>query len=180
MAEIAHIVAAGDKGPRADKTLPVAERGAFENLILLCVLCHTEIDRAPKEYPAEMVRRWKAQHQQKLKRAFGVRVYPDRASVRSAIEPKLDKDIEYMVMKDYDRRNFYLHTGLTGIFNLNVHNFEQLRMFALTLIGECMLKELAILGNELKLSQALPGYDDALATIEKVQTFAFADKVLQA
>lgn len=46
--------------------------------------------------------------------------------------------------------------AVSRIFNLSVHNFEQLSMFALTLIGECMLKELVILGNELKLSQAIP------------------------
>lgn len=113
---------------------------------------------------------------------WGANARPEHWSGLNLIDrsQKLDKDIEYMVMKDYDRRNLYVHTGLTGIFNLSVHNFEQLRMFALTLIGECMLKELAILGDELKLSQAIPGYDDAPATIEKVQTFAFADKVLQA
>lgn len=93
---------------------------------------------------------------------------------------KLDKDIEYLVMKDYDRRNFYVHTGLTGILNLNPENFEQLSMFALTLIGQCMLKELKILGDELKLSQAIAGYGDTLAAIQNVHTFAFADKVLQA
>jgi hypothetical protein len=42
-----------------------------------------------------------------------------------------------------------------------------------------MLKELDILGDELKLSQAIPGYDDALAEIKKVQTYAFADLLLQ-
>ena len=48
------------------------------------------------------------------------------------------------------------------------------------MIGDCMLKELVILGSELKLSQAITGYDEALATIKNVQKFAFADKVLQA
>ena len=52
-------------------------------------------------------------------------------------------------------------------------------MFALTLIGECMLKELVILGKELKLSQAIAGYAHALAAIENVQVFAFADQILQ-
>jgi hypothetical protein len=84
-----------------------------------------------------------------------------------------------MVMQDYDRRNFYVHTGLTGIFNMSKENFEQLCMFALTQIGECMLKELVILGKELKLAQAIGGYEESLEAIKKVQTFAFADKILQ-
>jgi hypothetical protein len=89
---------------------------------------------------------------------------------------KLDKDVEYMVMQDYDRRNFYVHTGLTGVFNMSNENFEQLCMFALTLIGQCILKELKILGAELKLSQAIAGYEDAIGMLDKVQTFAFADR----
>ncbi len=113
---------------------------------------------------------------------WGAKAKPEHWSRLNLIErsQRLDKDVEYLVMKDYDRRNFYVHTGLTGIFNISKENFEQLCMFALTLIGECMLKELVILGKELKLSQAIAGYDDALAAIEKVQVFAFADKTLQA
>ena len=42
-----------------------------------------------------------------------------------------------------------------------------------------MLKELKILGVELKLSQATAGHDDAIGTLDEVQTFAFADKILQ-
>jgi hypothetical protein len=68
----------------------VADRGAFDNLILLCVSCHTEIDKAPQQYSVEMVWRWKAEHRQKLERLFGVRVYANRASLRAAIEPILD------------------------------------------------------------------------------------------
>jgi hypothetical protein len=112
---------------------------------------------------------------------WGANARPEHWSGSNLVDrsKKLDKDIEYLVMKDYDRRNFYVHTGLAGIFNLNKGNFEQLCMFALTLIGDCMLKELVILGTELKLSQAIAGYDVALAAIEKVQVYVFADRMLQ-
>jgi hypothetical protein len=92
LADIAHIFAAGNKGPRPNPTLTPAQRGAFENLILLCLLCHREIDRAPSTYPDDMIRGWKEQHQQKLRRVFGVRVYEDRPSLRRAIEPILDEN----------------------------------------------------------------------------------------
>jgi hypothetical protein len=36
-----------------------------------------------------------------------------------------------------------------------------------------------ILGKELKLAKAIGGYEDSLEAINKVQTFAFADKILQ-
>jgi hypothetical protein len=112
---------------------------------------------------------------------WGARAKPDHWSGLNLVEraAKLDKDVEYLVMKDYDRRNFYVHTGVTGIVNLSKENFEQLCMFALTIIGDCMLKELVIVGEELKLSQAIAGYDDALAGIKRVQTYTFADLLLQ-
>ena len=112
---------------------------------------------------------------------WGPKAKPEHWSGVNLIErgQKLDKDVEYMVMQDYDRRNFYVHTGLTGIFNMSKESFEQLCMLALAQIGECMLKALGILGRELKLDQAIGGYEQSLEAIKKVQTFAFADKILQ-
>jgi hypothetical protein len=68
---------------------------------------------------------------------------------------------------------------LTRVFNLSKENFEALCAFALNLIGDCMLKELQIVGKELMLGQAIPKYDDTLEKLAKVQVFAFADKLLQ-
>ncbi len=36
-----------------------------------------------------------------------------------------------------------------------------------------------MLGKELKLAQEMGGYEQSLEAIKKVQTFAFADKILQ-
>jgi hypothetical protein len=82
-------------------------------------------------------------------------------------------------MKDYDRRNFSIHTGLTGVANLNAAAFESMCAFALNLIGDSMLSELHILGKELRLDDAIPHYREALEAIDHVQVYAFADKVLQ-
>jgi hypothetical protein len=43
VAEMAHVFAANDKGPRGNPELSEPERGTFENLILLCSTCHTMI-----------------------------------------------------------------------------------------------------------------------------------------
>ncbi|MEQ1761048.1 MAG: hypothetical protein ABL986_22300 [Vicinamibacterales bacterium] len=105
LAEIAHIFAAGDKGPRANKALTRAERGAFENLILLCALCHTEIDKLPDIYTDDVVRGWKEQHAQKLARVFGVQVYSDRLSCRRAIQPIFDENLG--IFDNYGPENEY-------------------------------------------------------------------------
>jgi len=49
LAEIAQIIAAGDRGPRANTRVPVAERGTFGNPILLCVLCHSPASESRSE-----------------------------------------------------------------------------------------------------------------------------------
>jgi hypothetical protein len=142
-----------------------------------------DLDKTPSK--ATIHRAFIASDEQRIvalvAKLWGPKAKPEHWSGINLIErgQKLDKDVEYMVMQDYDRRNFYVHTGLTGIFNMSKENFEQLCMFALTQIGECMLKELVILGKELKLAQAIGGYEESLEAIKKVQTFAFADKILQ-
>lgn len=93
---------------------------------------------------------------------------------------KLDTNIEYLVIKDYDRRNFAVHTGLAGVLNLSPANFEAMCAFALNVIGDCLLAELHILGSELKLEAAIPNYATILEELDRVQVFAFADKTLQA
>jgi hypothetical protein len=47
IAEMAHVFAANNGGPRANPQLSEAERGAFENLVVLCSNCHTMVDKAP-------------------------------------------------------------------------------------------------------------------------------------
>jgi hypothetical protein len=118
---------------------------------------------------------------QRIAQLWGANAKPKYWSELNLIDrsKRLDKDAEYLVMKDYDRRNFYVHSGLVGVFNLSAQNFEQLCMFALNLIGGCMLNALKILGQELKFSKAIAGYDETMAALEQVQTLAFAYKVLQ-
>lgn len=115
------------------------------------------------------------------KNAKGQLIKPEHWSGMDLITraTKLDKDIEYLVVKDYDRRNFYVHTGLAGVLNRDKGAFESLCAFALHLIADCMLGELRILGKEFQLEKVINEYDKALQEIEKVQTYAFADKVLQ-
>ena len=58
--EMAHIVARQAKGPRGDG---VGGDNTYENLVLLCPTCHTKADKAPDNFPAEMLLDWKAQHE---------------------------------------------------------------------------------------------------------------------
>lgn len=79
IAEVAHIVAASNDGPRGDADAPTPELVAFDNLILLCPTCHTIVDGAPEEYPTELLQRWKSEHEGRVRSMLGVKVYPTRA-----------------------------------------------------------------------------------------------------
>ena len=87
VAEIAHIISAGDKGPRANTNLTDEERSRYENLVLLCPTCHTIIDKAEDKFPEELILGWKRDHKEKLAAQFGIRIFGSRAEVREAIVP---------------------------------------------------------------------------------------------
>lgn len=99
VAEMAHIFAANDDGPRANKALSEEERGSFENLILLCSLCHTTIDKAPTIYPDTTILRWKRDHAKKLQSLFGVTSFTTRGDARHSIEGALRENRQ--IFDDY-------------------------------------------------------------------------------
>ena len=89
IAEMAHIFSCADNGPRAKPELTADERGAYENIILLCANCHTEIDKAPEKYDDAIVARWKRDHWQKITAALGVVKFSCRNELWDCIEPLL-------------------------------------------------------------------------------------------
>lgn len=82
---MAHVFAANDTGPRANPAMSKAERGSFENLILLCANCHTMVDKAPDAFPDTMMLGWKRDHARRLQAVFGVTVFDNRAAARAVI-----------------------------------------------------------------------------------------------
>jgi hypothetical protein len=92
IAEMAHVFGASDEGPRAEITLSAAQRGAYENLILLCPTCHAKVDKAEKEFPDSLILKWKQQHKNKIQELFGVIEYGTRQDARAAIEPLLEEN----------------------------------------------------------------------------------------
>lgn len=90
--EIAHVISAMDGGPRSDSALNGSERSNYENLILLCPYCHTVIDKAEKDFPAELLLQWKANHKQTISDAFGVNAHETRELARNAVEPLIEEN----------------------------------------------------------------------------------------
>jgi hypothetical protein len=89
IAEIAHIIAAADRGPRANSALTQEQRGHYDNLLLLCPTCHTIVDKAPDTYPDALVSQWKRDHKERLAQVFGVTRCNSRFALRKTIAPIL-------------------------------------------------------------------------------------------
>jgi hypothetical protein len=89
LAEMAHIIAASDEGPRADKAVTGKKKGDYDNLILLCANCHTMVDKAPSDFPDALLREWKRRHVERITSLFGAVEYARRSAAREAIEPAL-------------------------------------------------------------------------------------------
>ncbi len=98
-AEIAHIFAASNDGPRSNAGLEEAERGAYENLILLCANCHTMIDKAPDDYPDTLISQWKRDRADHLAALFGAAHLSSRDEVQAAIEPLMTAN--KVTLEDY-------------------------------------------------------------------------------
>ncbi|GIV76289.1 MAG: hypothetical protein KatS3mg050_0683 [Litorilinea sp.] len=71
LSEVAHIVAQSPDGPRGSYPMPLEERDGYHNLILLCEEHHHVVDHNWPSYPVEMLRRWKAAHEQAMSQATG-------------------------------------------------------------------------------------------------------------
>lgn len=103
--EMAHVFAASDAGPRPNTQMSAAERGNYDNLILLCPTCHTIIDKAPDQYPDSLILDWKRRHVEQIGAVFGAIEYKDRPSVRAALEPMMEENL--IIFKKYGPDNEY-------------------------------------------------------------------------
>ncbi len=92
LAEMAHIFAATDGGPRTDEALSQEERGTYDNIILLCANCHTMADKTPEHHTAELMKAWKAEHNAKREKAFGIHSLSTREELRSRLQPLLGEN----------------------------------------------------------------------------------------
>ncbi len=66
VAQICHIYAASDNGPRGKPGLTAAERNSPDNLILMCGHHHPLVDKQCETCPADLLKAWKKTHEAKF------------------------------------------------------------------------------------------------------------------
>ncbi|MCY0967968.1 HNH endonuclease [Chryseobacterium wangxinyae] len=91
IAEMAHIISAGISGPRTEN-ITEEEKGDFDNLILLCPTCHTKIDKAESDYPADKIIEWKNNHQERIRKIFNIVKVESRKQARKLIIHNIDEN----------------------------------------------------------------------------------------
>jgi hypothetical protein len=69
-AEIAHICGESDDGPRPCPSMTKQERNSYNNLLLLCPTCHSEVDLQPNKYSIEKLHKIKNQHEEWVQGQF--------------------------------------------------------------------------------------------------------------
>jgi len=77
LGEMAHIVARSREGPRGNETMSLADRDAYDNLILLCPTHHVQVDKDVGTWSVARLRTTKADHEHWLSEqlsAGGIRV----------------------------------------------------------------------------------------------------------
>lgn len=85
--ELAHIIGQKKNGPRGENELPLNQRDEFENIILLCPVCHTIIDKNPHLFPDNVIKQWKTNHIESIKNIFLVPKFNSREEARKYIRP---------------------------------------------------------------------------------------------
>lgn len=83
--ERAHIVAHSPSGPRGTAPIKV-DVDEPANLVLLCPTCHTKVDKAPADYPAESLHELKGRRAAAVARVGGLVIFTTRADARAAAE----------------------------------------------------------------------------------------------
>ena len=99
--EICHIVAVSEAGPRGKPGLTQSQLNSVDNLIVLCRKHHTIIDGQPASYPASRLKKWKDDHEERVKQLQASenleKIRSDRRSSLYQIElldEKIKEDID--------------------------------------------------------------------------------------
>lgn len=82
LGEMAHIIAQGKSGPRSNGS---SADNTYTNLILLCPTHHRQIDKAPGQFPVELLQQWKEEHENWIDSSLSQHKCNDLEELRSIV-----------------------------------------------------------------------------------------------
>ncbi|HXS33277.1 MAG TPA: HNH endonuclease [Solirubrobacterales bacterium] len=85
IAEMAHIIARSKTGPRGECDLDPDERDIYDNALLLCPNCHTEVDEFPDTFPPDLLRTWKTGREREVAEGTETPRYENRNTLMNEI-----------------------------------------------------------------------------------------------
>ncbi|XYH98578.1 HNH endonuclease [Sorangium sp. So ce1128] len=150
VAEAAHILPAGSKGPRATKDSKADRLSAASNGIWLCLTCHQLIDDDPNSYPETTLHEWKKRQAEVLRRIVG----KDLEAALLALGKEKRHDAECQEFLSFLENRRVLYEGMD-------HEFPPRVLESLSLIRERIVQLRA------KLSPDAPAFT-AVQRIQKV------------
>ena len=80
-AQMAHIVAFRQAGPRGESRLTSEERNDISNLMLLCHQCHKLVDDNPDAYPVDVLQEFKKDHEARIRMLTGAKADKQTAAL---------------------------------------------------------------------------------------------------
>ncbi|WP_374334344.1 HNH endonuclease [Leeia sp.] len=107
IAEGAHILPAGKKGPRADAIVdnPAINLSSAENGIWLCNICHKKIDDDPVKYSVDTLFDWKERHKEVIRGLVGLDLEAAIGSLKN--ERRYHQEVQEFVSFLEGRRVLY-------------------------------------------------------------------------
>ncbi|GIK56082.1 MAG: hypothetical protein HND44_01635 [Chloroflexi bacterium] len=109
LAEMAHIIAYQDNGPRSDPSIPISERNKASNLILFCPTHHTIVDKFEYQYNAQVLR--------EMKRLHEARFIPPK---EKQIQSELKSEFLYASFLPISRLPFFVFSAVTPYRKSNI------------------------------------------------------------
>ena len=91
---ICHIYAVREKGPRGKPGLTEKELNSPENLILLCPNHHSMVDGQPESYPAEELKQWKSDHEDKMRHMYDPDLLSRMRVPKELVDEKIEEELE--------------------------------------------------------------------------------------
>lgn len=161
LADDAHIWGYSEVGPRGSAPGAPADRNARENIILLCKVCHAEIDQQPKKFSPSVLTNLRERHYEWVSSRLG-NVYVQK--------PKF----HYLLYLNMPRVDMYAVTNSIPLPHVDIGTAENFRDLGLS-AGRAMAAYTEVLNSENILARKIAIQNDI--SIFEVDSYCFVESV---